>query len=268
MATNIDIKKLLEAGAHFGHKSSRWHPSMAPYIHSKRDGNHIIDLTKTVEKLEETLNFIEDVASEGKQVLFVGTKRQAHDIVKAAAVATSMPYVVERWLGGMLTNRTTIGGRIKHLKDLEEKMENGQLAAKYSKLEVQRYQEEIDSMNHIYGGVKDMAPKVGAVFVTDMIHESIALREAKRIGAPVVAIVDTNADPTQADYPIPCNDDAIKAIQLITDHVQAAIESGKAKHAKKADSKQADDDSKPSDKSNEKAEKAPEKKETVSTEGK
>ncbi len=234
-STEVDIKKLMEAGAHFGHKTSRWHPNMAQFIHSKREGNHIIDLTKTVECLEEALSFLEQTASEGKQIVFVGTKRQAHDITKAAAEATKMPYVVERWLGGMLTNRTTIGGRIKHLKDLEEKMENGQLAAKYSKLEVQRFQEEIDAMNHIYGGIKDMTAKLGAVYVTDMIHEANAVREAKKLGVPVVAIVDTNADPAKATYPIPCNDDAIKALKLITDYVQAAIETGQAKHAKKAD---------------------------------
>src|SRR4051794_16417381 len=171
MATDVDIKKLLEAGAHFGHKTSRWHPKMAPFIHSKRDGTHIIDLTKTVAQLELALSFIEQTASEGKQILVVGTKRQAHDIVKELAIATNMPYVVERWLGGMLTNRNTIGGRIKHLKDLEEKMENGALAAKYGKLEVQRFQEEIDAMNHLYGGIKDIAAKPGAVFVTDVLHD-------------------------------------------------------------------------------------------------
>lgn len=241
VSNGVDIKKLLEAGAHFGHKTSRWHPNMARFIHSKRDGNHIIDLTKTVARLEEALSFLEQTAGEGKQVLFVGTKRQAHDMTRAAAEATGMPYVVERWLGGMLTNRATIGGRIKHLKDLEEKMENGQLAAKYSKLEVQRYQEEIDAMNHTYGGIKDMAPKVGAVYVTDMIHEANAVREAKKLNVPVVAIVDTNADPGLVTYPIPCNDDAIKALKLITDYVQAAVEAGKGKHAKKADKPDAEE---------------------------
>lgn len=250
---DVDIKKLLESGAHFGHKTSRWHPRMAEFIHSKREGNHIIDLTKTVSRLQDALNFIEDVSAEGKQVLFVGTKRQAHDIVKEAAVATGMPYVVERWLGGMMTNRNTIGGRIKHLKDLEEKMENGQLAAKYSKLEVQRFQEEIDAMNHIYGGIKDMAPKVGAVYVTDMLEEANAVREAKRLGVPVVGIVDTNADPSLIDYPIPCNDDAIKALKLITDYIQSAIESGKAKHQKKSDSAESADDSKKPEKTEDKA---------------
>lgn len=235
MSVDVDIKKLLEAGAHFGHKTSRWHPNMASFIHSKRDGTHIIDLTKTVGQLESALSFIEKIASEGKQVLFVGTKRQAHDIVKEAAVATNMPYVVERWLGGMLTNRNTIGGRIKHLKDLEARMENGQLAAKYNKLEVQRFQEEIEAMNHIYGGIKDMAAKVGALYVVDMGQEANAVREARRLGVPAVAIVDTNANPNLVDYPIPANDDAIKTIKLVTDYIQAAIEAGKAKHAKKAD---------------------------------
>lgn len=235
MATDVDIKKLLEAGAHFGHKTSRWHPKMAQFIHSKRAGNHIIDLTKTVVQLNDALAYIERTTSEGKQVLMVGTKRQAQDIIKATAEKTNMPYVVERWLGGMITNRNTIGGRVKHLKDLEERMENGQLAAKYSKLEVQRFQEEIDQMNHIYGGIKDLAAKPGAVFVTDLQNDINAVREARKLGVPIVAIVDTNADPSLVDYPVPANDDAIKTIQLICDYMVSAIEAGKAAHAKKAE---------------------------------
>lgn len=229
----VDIKKLLEAGAHFGHKTSRWHPKMAQFIHSKRAGTHIIDLTKTVSQLEEALKFIEKSASEGKQVLMVGTKRQAQDIVRNLANNTDMPYVVERWLGGMMTNRNTIGVRIKYLKDLEEKMANGTLANKYNKLEVQRYQEEIDEMNHLYGGIKNLAAKPGAVFVTDVMNDLNAVKESKKLGIPVVAIVDTNADPSLVDYPIPANDDAIRTIQLISDHIQHAIEKGKSMHAKK-----------------------------------
>lgn len=238
-SNGVDIKKLLEAGAHFGHKTSRWHPKMAQYIHSKREGTHIIDLTKTVEQLEKALNFIEDVSSQGKQVLVVGTKRQAQSIIKELAIATDMPFVVERWLGGMLTNRNTIGGRIKHLKDLEEKMENGALAAKYSKLEVQRYQEEIDDMNHLYSGIKNLSPKLGAMFIVDITHDVNAVREARKLGIPVVAIVDTNADPSLIDYPIPANDDAIKTIKLTADYMQNAILTGKSKYQKKADSIQA-----------------------------
>lgn len=237
MATDVDIKKLLEAGVHFGHKTSRWHPKMAPYIHSKRGGNHIIDLTKTVEALEDALKFVEQTAGEGKQILLVGTKRQARDSIRAAAEATGQPFVTERWLGGMLTNRNTIGGRIKHLKDLETKLESGQLASKYNKLEVQRFQEEIEEMNHLYGGIKNMAARPGAVFVTDIIHDRNAVREARKLNIPVIALADTNTDPTQINYPIPCNDDAIKAIKLVTEYVQSAIEAGKAKHAKKADKK-------------------------------
>lgn len=230
MATvDVDIKKLLEAGAHFGHKTSRWHPKMAPYIHSKRGGSHIIDLTKTVASLDDALAFLTDTVAAGKQVLFVGTKRQAQDIVKQAAEATHMPYVTNRWLGGMLTNWNTIGGRVKHLKDLEARMTSGELANKYSKLEVQRFQEEIDQMNDIYGGIKEMNSRPGAVFVIDVTHDVNAVREANKMNIPVVALVDTNADPGPIKYPIPCNDDAIKAIQLIVGYVQQAIEAGKAK---------------------------------------
>jgi small subunit ribosomal protein S2 len=235
MATSVDIKQLLEAGAHFGHKTSRWHPKMAEYIHSKRGGGHIIDLTKTVEGLERALNFLEETVADGKQVLLVSTKRQAQDIVHTLATETNMPFVVNRWLGGMLTNKGTMNGRIKHLKDLETKMENGQLAAKYSKLEVQRFQEEIDEMNRLYGGIKNMAAKVGAVFIIDITHDTNAVREARKLNIPVVALVDTNADPSLVDYPVPCNDDAIKTITLVTDYVKTAIEAGKAKHAKKAE---------------------------------
>lgn len=236
MATvEVDIKQLLEAGAHFGHKSSRWHPKMAPYIHSKRAGNHIIDLTKTVDALSTALDFISKTAGEDKQILLVSTKRQAQDKVKEVATATSMPYVSRRWLGGMLTNQATIGGRIKHLKDLESRMISGELAAKYSKLEVQRFQEEIDEMNQLYGGIKEMAAKPGAMFVVDVINDINAVREAKKLGVPVVALVDTNADPSLADYPIPSNDDATKTISLVLDYVRRAIEAGKAKAGKIAE---------------------------------
>jgi small subunit ribosomal protein S2 len=229
MATvDVDIKKLLEAGAHFGHKTARWHPKMAPYLHSKRGGTHIIDLTKTVEGLETALNFIAETAASGKQVLLVGTKRQAQDIVRAAAEATGMPFVTERWLGGMLTNGNTIGGRVKHLKDLEGKMASGELNNKYSKLEVQRFQEEIDELNRIYGGIKDMS-KPGAVFIVDVVDDRNAVNEARKLGLPIVAIVDSNADPTLANYPIPANDDAIKSLELIVGYVQSAIEQGKSK---------------------------------------
>jgi small subunit ribosomal protein S2 len=230
VATNeVDIKKLLEAGVHFGHKTERWHPKMAPYIHSKRSGTHIIDLTKTVANLEDALAFISKIASEDKQILLVGTKRQAQDIVKKAAEETGMPYVTNRWLGGMLTNWNTIGERVKHLQDLENRMANGELANKYNKLEVQRFQEEIEQMNILYGGIKELNKKPGAVFIVDIVDDANAVKEAKKIGSPIIALVDTNADPSLVDYPIPSNDDAIKTIQLMLDYVKSAIDSGKSK---------------------------------------
>ncbi len=227
--SQVDIKALLEAGAHFGHQSSRWHPKMAPYIHSKRDGTHIIDLTKTVEALEVALPAITQVAASGKQILLVGTKKQSKGIVEKAAVAVGMPYVTVRWFGGMLTNSKTIMGRVKHLKDLEARMESGELASKYSKLEVQRFQEEIDKLNESFGGIKNLNGVPGLVFATDMLVDQLAIKEANRLGLPVVAISDSNADPSVIKYPIPANDDAIKTIQLITDYVVAAINEGKAK---------------------------------------
>lgn len=229
MATEVDIKQLLESGAHFGHKTERWHPKMAPYIHSKRGGSHIIDLTKTVTKLEDALSFLTETASKNKQILLVGTKRQAQDIVKALAEETGQPYVTERWLGGMLTNWNTIGAQIKHLVDLENKMASGELASKFNKLEVQRFQEEIDGLNVLYGGIKELNARPGAVVVFDIVHDHNAVKEATKLGLPIVGVCDTNSDPTLVTYPIPCNDDAIKALQLLADYVGSAIQAGKAK---------------------------------------
>ncbi|MEO7364474.1 MAG: 30S ribosomal protein S2 [Candidatus Saccharimonadales bacterium] len=234
MATDVDIKQLLEAGAHFGHKTERWHPKMAQYIHSKRGGTHIIDLTKTVSNLETALAFLEETSAKGKQILLVGTKRQSQEIVEKLAQETGQPFVSQRWLGGMLTNVNTIGGRVKHLKSLEERMANGELAAKYNKLEVQRFQEEIEAMNILYGGIKDMAARVGAVFIFDIVHDANAVREATKLKVPIVALVDTNADPSLVSYPIPSNDDAIRTIQLMADYVKSAITTGKTKAAKAA----------------------------------
>ena len=227
MAVTVDIKALLEAGVHFGHKTSRWHPKMAPYIHSKRQDSHIIDLTKTVEALNVALPVITDVVSKGKSILLVGTKKQARDIVKAAAEQSGQMYVTERWLGGMLTNTATVNARLKHLRTLEKKMESGELANRYSKLEVQRFQEEIEDLNKKYSGIKNMNGKPGLVFVTDIIEDANAVKEAQKLGVPVVAIVDTNADPRGIDYVIPANDDAIKSLKLIIDYVVAAVEEGK-----------------------------------------
>ena len=233
MAVKTDIKALFEAGAHFGHKTSRWHPKMAPYIHSKRQDAHIIDLVKTVEALDTALPFLTSVAASGKKVLFVGTKKQIKDIVQASAEAASQPYVTERGLGGMLTNVTTITAQLKKLRDLEKRMASGDLEKRYNKLEVQRFQEEIDELNRKYGGIKDLSGKPGALFVTDVIADANAIREAKTLGVPVVAIVDTNANPDDVDYVIPANDDAIKSVQLLLDYVAAAIAEGTVKKEEK-----------------------------------
>ncbi len=237
MAVDVDIKALLQAGAHFGHKTSRWHPKMAQYIHSKRAGSHIIDLTKTVEGLEKALPFLTETVKSGKQVLFVGTKRQSKDIVRAAAEEVKMPFVVERWMGGMLTNIKTISERVKRLKTLESRMASGELAKRYNKLEVQRFQEEIDMLTFKYGGIKEMNGNPGAVFVTDLVNDENAVKEARRLNIPVVAIVDSNANPEMADYVIPANDDAIKSVQLIASYVKEAIAEGVA-HRKSAETKE------------------------------
>lgn len=236
MTVKVDIKALYEAGVHFGHKTSRWHPKMAPYIHSKRQDSHIINLEKTVEALDETLPFLTKVAASGKQVLFVGTKKQAKDPVRAAAEKVNQPYVVERWIGGMLTNGATINQQIKKLKDLESRMNSGDLENRYNKLEVQRYQEEIDALNLKYGGIKDLNGKPGAVIVIDTLVDDNAIAEAKTLGVPIVGMVDTNTNPNTVDYPIPGNDDSLKGIELLLDYFTQAVAAG-AGSAKKADAK-------------------------------
>ena len=226
MAVAVDIKALLEAGVHFGHKTSHWHPKMAKYIHSKRQDSHIIDLVKTVEGLEIALPFLTKVAASGKQILFVGTKKHTKDIIRAAAIAAGQPYVTERWLGGTLTNVATVAQQVKKLKDLEKRMASGDLEKRYSKLEVQRFQEEIDDLNNKYSGIKDLKGKPGAVLIMDVIGDMNAIKEANVLGIPVVAVVDTNADPSLIQYIIPGNDDAIKGVQLLLDYASQAIAEG------------------------------------------
>jgi small subunit ribosomal protein S2 len=226
MAVEVDIKALLEAGVHFGHKTSRWHPKMAPYIHSKRQDAHIIDLTKTVEGLDKALPFLTSVAASGKQVLFVGTKKQAKDAVRATAEKVNQPFVTERWIGGMLTNVATTAQQVKKLKDLEKRMESGDLEKRYNKLEVQRFGEEIVELNEKYGGIKNLNGKPGAIVIIDILTDHNAVKEAKVLGVPVVGIVDSNADPSVVDYVVPGNDDAIKGVQLLLDYFGAAVAEG------------------------------------------
>ncbi|MGK2896212.1 MAG: 30S ribosomal protein S2 [Candidatus Saccharimonadales bacterium] len=232
MTVEVDIKALLEAGVHFGHKTSRWHPKMAPYIHSKRQDSHIINLVKTVEGLEVALPFITKTVASGKKVLFVGTKKQAKDIVKIAAEKANQPYVTERWVGGMLTNVATMNSQLKKLHDLEKRMDSGELEKRYNKLEVQRFQEEIDVLNAKYSGIKNLEGKPGAVVVLDVLTDVNAVREARKLDIPVVALVDTNANPDVADYVIPANDDAIKGLSLLLDYFVAAVAEGAKKEEK------------------------------------
>lgn len=227
MTVEVDMKALLEAGAHFGHKTSRWHPKMAPYIHSKRQNAHIINLEKTVDGLNEALPKLTDIVKSGKKVLFVGTKKQMKDMVKEAAESVEMPYVTVRWVGGTLTNVQTVNRQIKKLKDLERRMDNGELETRYSKLEVQRFQEEIDVLNERYGGIKDMTEQPAAIIVIDALEDKNAIKEANVLHIPVFAITDTNVDPSNIDYVIPANDDAIKATKLILDYFVKAIKEGK-----------------------------------------
>ena len=222
----LNLKEMLAAGLHFGHFQRRWHPNIAPYIHSVRGGRCIIDLTLTKQALEKALPAVSRVVAEGRMVLLVGTKRQAGGIVKRAAESVQMPYVVHRWVGGMLTNHSTIGVQIKKLKELEQRMASGELASKYNKLEVQNYQKEIDSLEILYGGIREMGLRPGMVFVTDMQVNAIAVAEANKLGIPLVAIADSNVDPRLATYPIPANDDALQSLEYIVDLIVGAIKAG------------------------------------------
>ncbi|MGN1138485.1 MAG: 30S ribosomal protein S2 [Ruminococcus sp.] len=222
----VSMKQLLEAGVHFGHQTRRWNPKMAEYIFTERNGIYIIDLQKTVKKLDEAYNFIKEVSMEGKSVLFVGTKKQAQDSVKEEAERAGAYYVNARWLGGMLTNFTTIRKRIARLKQLYRMQEDGTFDL-LPKKEVIKLNLEIEKLEKFMGGIKDMPEMPGAMFIVDPRKEKIAVAEAKKLGIPVVAIVDTNCDPDEVDYVIPGNDDAIRAVKLIAGAMADAIIEGR-----------------------------------------
>ena len=227
MTVKVDMKALFEAGAQFGHKTSRWHPKMAQYIHSRTNGAHIINLEKTVEGFEKALPKITELVKSGKKVLFVDTQKQSKDLTKAAAESVNMPYVTERWVGGTLTNVETVNRQIKKLKDLERRMESGELKNRYSKLEVQRFQEEIDLLNNRYGGIKEMSEQPAALIVLDAAEDKNAIKEAITLKIPVIAICDTNVNPEGIDYVIPGNDNSIKAIELYLNYFTEAIKEAK-----------------------------------------
>lgn len=238
---SADIRQLFEAGVHFGHQTSRWNPKMAKYIYGKKDGIHIINLDQTVAQLDRASDFLKEVAGRGRQVLFVGTRKQTKEIVKSAAESVGMPYVTERWLGGMLTNQHTIVSQIKKLKLLEKRMASGELANRYSKLEVQRIQEEIDTLNTRYGGIKEMRGKPGAMVVLDAVTDRNAITEAQKLRVPVVAVCDSNANPTGIDYVIPANDDALAGLRLIVSQLAEAVKDGSSVAAKRAEERRAEE---------------------------
>ena len=222
----VSMKQLLEAGVHFGHQTRRWNPKMAEYIFTERNGIYIIDLQKTVKKLNEAYLFARDIAAEGKDILFVGTKKQAQDSVKEEAINCSMPYVNARWLGGMLTNFRTIRTRIARLEQLNKMKEDGTFDL-LPKKEVIGLELEIEKLEKFIGGIKDMQKVPGALFIVDPRKERIAVQEAKKLGIPIIAIVDTNCDPDEIDAVIPGNDDAIRAVKLIASTIAAAVIEGR-----------------------------------------
>lgn len=220
------MKQLLEAGVHFGHQTRRWNPKMAKYIFTERNGIYIIDLQKTVRKLEEAYAFVREVAESGQEVLFVGTKKQAQDSIKEEAERCNMPYVNARWLGGMLTNYNTIKLRIKRLAQLKAMEENGTFDL-LPKKEVVKLKLQIEKLEKFLGGITEMRRMPAALFVVDPRKEKIAVAEAKKLGIPIIAIVDTNCDPDQIDYVIPGNDDAIRAVKLIAGAMADAVLEGR-----------------------------------------
>ena len=218
----ISMKQLLEAGVHFGHQTRRWNPKMAEYIFTERNGIYIIDLQKTVKKVEEAYNFIKEVSASGKDILFIGTKKQAQESIESEAIRAGMFYVNQRWLGGMLTNFKTIRKRIERLNELEKMEEDGTFEV-LPKKEVINLRAEKEKLQKNLGGIKNMGENPGAIFVVDPRKEKIAIQEAHILGIPIVAIVDTNCDPEEVDYPIPGNDDAIRAVKLLTSKIADAV---------------------------------------------
>ncbi len=226
MANIISMKQLLEAGVHFGHQTRRWNPKMAPFIFMNRNGIHIIDLQQTVTRLNEAYKFAEQIAAEGGTILFVGTKKQAQEAVAEEATRCGMYFVNHRWLGGMLTNYQTIQLRIRYLRELEARRDRGDFD-RLPKKEVQHLQDDIVRLERILGGIKDMRRLPNAIFIIDTRKERTAVLEARRLEIPIIALADTNSDPDEIDYPIPANDDAIRAVRLLSAKIADAVIEGR-----------------------------------------
>jgi small subunit ribosomal protein S2 len=242
----VSMRELLEAGVHFGHQTRRWNPKMRRYIFGERGGIYIIDLQKTLESLEEAESFVRNLAERGGMVLFVGTKKQAQDAVEGEAERVGMPYVNHRWLGGLLTNWRTIAERIEHLHELRRLRDEGQLDLLPPKERISM-QGELEKLDANLGGVADMRKQPDAVFIVDLRKEQLAVREARRLGLPVIALVDTNCDPDEADYVIPGNDDAIRSCSLVVRAIAAAIEEGKSRVTPQDFAGRAPEDEQPAD---------------------
>ena len=225
------LEELLKSGVHFGHKVSKWHPKMAPYIYGNKNGVHIINLEKTAECLKKVLDFVRTLAQSGKIILFVGTKEQSQEVVKKSAENCSMPYVVNHWTGGMLTNYKELQKRIKYLKKLEDDKDRGKLK-KYTKKEQADFADQIKKLNQIFGGLKKIEKVPDAIFVIDIKREKTAIREARRKHLPIIALVDTNVNPELVTHPIPANDDALKSIELIVKAIGEAVKEGRAEFEK------------------------------------
>ncbi len=227
MANVISMKQLLEAGVHFGHQTRRWNPKMAPFIFMDRNGIHIIDLQQTVTRLNDAYKFIEQTAAEGGTILFVGTKKQAQEAIAEEAKRCGMYYVNQRWLGGMLTNFQTIQSRIRYLRELESRRDRGDFE-RLPKKEVQRLTDDMNRLERILGGIKDMRRLPTALFIIDTRKERTAVMEARRLEIPIIALADTNSDPDEMDYPIPANDDAIRAVRLLCAKIADAVVEGRS----------------------------------------
>ncbi len=228
----VTMKEMLEAGVHFGHQKSRWNPKMAPYIFTERNGVHIFDLAKTEDGLKEASAFVRTIASNGGAILFIGTKKQAQTIVKNAAEKAGMPYITERWMGGMLTNFSTMQSQIRNLKKLSERIEKNDFATKKQLIVAQK---QIEKIELVLGGVKEMKKLPDAIFVVDVIRESNAITEAMKLNIPVIAIADTNANPDLINYIIPGNDDAVKSIQVLVEEITNVIITNKPLEVKEDD---------------------------------
>lgn len=225
MATTVSIKTLLDAGVHFGHQTRRWNPKMKPYIFGERNGIYILDLKQTLYAIDDAYSVVKDFAARGKKVLFVGTKKQAQEPIKEQAERCGMPYVNYRWMGGMMTNFQTIRTRVKRMEEIEGMIESG-LMDSYNKKEQAKLKKELDKLQLALGGIRDMYDLPSAIFVVDTKHEENAVREARRLHIPIIGLLDTNADPDEIDYGIPSNDDAIRAIELMSTLMADAVLAG------------------------------------------